>query len=84
MTLVQPPTVAEITVAYINKQRASEQLKVISSEQAFRYLLQGFNAETIALREEFLALYMNRGNQVLGLYKVGVGGQTCVVAVRGW
>lgn len=80
MTLIAPSTVAEISVVYINPQPPSERPQINSSTDAYRYLRQGFTSETIQLREEFLALYMNRGNQVLGLFKVGVGSQTGVVA----
>jgi DNA repair protein RadC len=73
------PAVAEIAVVYRNKQKASERAQINSSTDAHRCLLQGFNPDTIALQESFLALYLNRANQVLGLYKVGVGGITGVV-----
>lgn len=79
MEAVQP-AVAEISIIYRNKQKAADRPQIGSSTDAYKHLLKGFNPDTIALKEEFLALYVNRGNQVLGLYKVGVGGQTGVVA----
>ncbi|RYE27258.1 MAG: hypothetical protein EOP48_34575, partial [Sphingobacteriales bacterium] len=60
------PAVAEITVAYINKQKASERPTINSSSDAHHYLIKGFNHNTIALQEQFVALYLNRANQVLG------------------
>jgi DNA repair protein RadC len=72
--------VSEISVSYHNKQRASERPVVNSSMEAHRILRTGFNPDTIAYQEEFVAAYLNRGNQVLGMYKVGVGGQTGVIA----
>ncbi|RYE56993.1 MAG: DNA repair protein [Sphingobacteriales bacterium] len=74
------PAVAEIAVTYINKQNAKERPVISSSDDAHQYLLKGFNQDTIALKEEFIALYLNRANHVLGLYKVGIGGMTGVVA----
>jgi DNA repair protein RadC len=72
--------VAEITVAYVNKQKSSERPVIITSGDAHRYLMKGFNLDTIAYQEQFVAIYLNRANQVLGLYRVATGGQTGVVA----
>jgi DNA repair protein RadC len=73
------PAVAEITVVYNNRQKASERPQISTSMDAHKCLLQGFNSDTIALQEEFIALYLNRANQVLGLYKVAAGGVTGVL-----
>jgi DNA repair protein RadC len=70
----------EITVAYINKVKASERMTVTNSSDAHAYALRGFDKDTISLQEEFIAIYLNRANQVLGIYKVGKGGITGVVA----
>lgn len=73
-------TVSEITVIYHNKQKAAERSVINSSIDAHKVLLTGFNPDTIAYQEAFVAAYLNRGNQVLGLYRVGIGGITGVVA----
>ncbi|NTS42745.1 JAB domain-containing protein [Flavisolibacter sp. BT320] len=73
------PAVAEITVVYRNKQKAQERQQITSSADAHRLLLSAFNPDTIALQEEFAAMYLNRANQVIGIYRVGVGGVTGVV-----
>jgi len=73
-------TVSEISVVYHNKQKASERPVITTSSDAHKILLGGFNQDTISYREEFIAAYLNRANQVLGLYKVGIGGITGVVA----
>jgi DNA repair protein RadC len=78
MKAVQP-AVAEIAIVYNNRQKASERTQINSSQDAHRCILTGFNPDTISLQEEFVAMYLNRANQVLGLYKVGVGGVTGVV-----
>jgi len=72
--------VSEIKVIYHNKTKASERPVISTSSDAHKILLQGFNQDTIAYQEEFIALYLNRANQVLGMYKVGVGGITGVIA----
>ena len=74
------PAVAEITIVYVNRQKAKERQQINSSADAHQYFLRGFNADTIAVQEEFMAIYLNRANQVLGLYKVGRGGMTGTVA----
>lgn len=74
------PAVAEITVAYLNKQTATKRPQINTSKDAHHYLLNGFNPNTIALQEQFIVAYLNRGNQVLGLYRVAAGGITGVVA----
>lgn len=73
-------TVSEISVIYRNKQKASDRPVINSSMDAHKIMLTGFNPDTISYQEEFVAAYLNRGNQVLGMYKVGVGGQTGVIA----
>jgi DNA repair protein RadC len=73
------PAVAELTIVYNNRQKASERTQINSSQDAHRYILTGFNQAVFGIQEEFVAMYLNRANQVLGLYKVGVGGVTGVV-----
>jgi len=73
------PTVAEISVSYINKQRASERPTISSSSDAHKHLLSGFNPDTISLQEQFVVLYLNRANQVLGIYKVASGGISSLI-----
>jgi DNA repair protein RadC len=72
--------VAEIEVVYVNRQAATDRPHIATSSDAHQYLLKGFNLNTISLKEEFVALYLNRANHVLGIYKVGVGGISGVVA----
>lgn len=72
--------VAEITVSYINKQRAKDRPQIACSNDAHKILMKGFNLETIALQEQFVVAYLNRANQVLGLYRVATGGISGVVS----
>jgi DNA repair protein RadC len=74
------PAAAEVKLVYINKQKASERAVITCSSDAHKEILKGFNPDTIALQEEFVCIYTNRANQVLGIYKVATGGQTGVVA----
>jgi len=72
--------VTEISVAYINKQKASERPKIKSSGDALIYLLDGFEMHTIGLQEQFVVLYVNRSNTVLGVYRNSIGGITGTIA----
>lgn len=68
--------VTEITVAYINKQNATERPAVTGSADAYTLLLEAYNPDTIALQEQFAVLYLNAGNKVLGVYRASTGGIT--------
>jgi len=72
--------VAEIAVRYFNKQKASDRPKVTTSSDAYHILFKKFNPDILHYQEEFLAMYLNRANHVLGIYRVGLGGNSSVTA----
>jgi DNA repair protein RadC len=76
MESIQPEMVTEITVAYLNKQKAAERPIVTVSSDAHKLLLSGYNMDTIGLQEQFVAMYLNVNNRVLGVYRAGAGGIT--------
>lgn len=76
----QTPKVAEISVIYKNKQKHSERPRISSSEDALVYLLEGYDRNTISLQEQFVVLYLNRSNAVLGVYRNAIGGLTGTIA----
>jgi DNA repair protein RadC len=51
-----------------------------SSNAAFDILAKLFPQETMCLQEQFVVLYLNRGNKVLGSYQLSKGGLTGTVA----
>lgn len=71
--------VTEITVSYKTTQKASERPHIEQSSDALQYLLEGYNKETIALQEQFVILYLNQANRILGVYKASTGGITGTV-----
>lgn len=74
-------TVAEITVAYHpRKTTTQEQPPINSSTDAALYLMDGYDRNTMALQEQFVVMYLNRANRVLGIYRSGIGGITGTVA----
>ena len=70
--------ISEITVQY--KPTKANRPKIISSSEALSILRGFFSEDTIELQEQFIAMYLNRANRVIGVYKVSVGGITGTVA----
>ncbi len=80
MELVYPSTVTEITVSYIHQRPLTERPEIISSADAHQILLKGYNQDTLALQEQFLVLFLNQANQLLGLYRLATGGRNGVIS----
>lgn len=86
--IMEPPAdvpvlrVSEIEITYHPVVKPSERLSVTCSadaEKVFRKIWQ----YPLLLRESFYALFLNRGNKVLGYYLVSIGGFTgTVVDIR--
>lgn len=73
--------VAEIQVSY--KPSIAHKPIISSSLDAYLVLKEFFDEKTIGLQEQFVVLYMNRSNRVLGIYPLSKGGITsCIVDVR--
>jgi DNA repair protein RadC len=69
---------SEIKLYY--KPRNASQPKISSAEDAYTQVLRFFDKNTIALQEQFVVLYLNRANLVLGAHQVFTGGLTGTVA----
>lgn len=65
---------------YKHKLTRSERPEITSSGSAVVYLLDGYDLETIGLQEQFVVLYLNRANAILGVYRCSAGGITGTVA----
>ena len=73
--------VAEIKVTY--RPAISAKPIIRSSFDAYQVLKEFFEENTIGLQEQFVVLYMNRSNRILGVFPVSKGGITgCLVDVR--
>lgn len=70
--------ISEITVQY--KPAKANKPKIISSSEALSIIRCFFQEDTIDLQEQFVAMYLNRANRVIGVYKVSMGGITGTVA----
>ena len=80
MEPVKEYIVTEIKVAYNPKRQLADAPKIITSSDAAFYLLHGFNRDTMALTEQFVVMYLNRANKVIGMYHASSGGITGTVA----
>lgn len=73
--------VNEISVSYKPTTVNSQPIK--TSLDAYKIFFDLYPAETIALQERSMALYLNRSNKVIGVYSLAVGGITeTVIDVR--
>lgn len=70
-------TVAEIEVSY--RPSVVEKRIIKSAEDAYTVLLPFFSKATIALKEQFVVMYLNKGNKVIGVYQLSSGGITGTV-----
>jgi DNA repair protein RadC len=81
MEAIQAYTVTEITVAYHPKKTKSSELPMITTSfDAVLHLMEGYNRDTMALQEQFVVMYLNRANKVLGIYRSAIGGLTGTIA----
>lgn len=72
--------VSEIDVIYRSKFDVRDRPKVITSKDAYDIFLKTWDMDKIELLEQFKVLYLNRGNYVLALFQMSVGGITGTVA----
>jgi len=70
--------VAEITISY--KPAVAHKPIILSSLDAYNEVKAFFDNDTIALQEQFVVMYLNKNNRVIGVYKLSQGGITGTVA----
>ena len=80
-TLPKPQgIVPEIKISYHPVVKPSQLVKVTTSKETYRLLLDKWNLDTIDLFEEFKLVVLNRAGRVKGIFTVGTGGYTSVIA----
>lgn len=72
------PNIQEIKLHY-SANTSNEPITIKSSQEAFKAFKNIFDKNTLAIREEFNIIYLNRANKVIGTYKDFKGGITGVV-----
>lgn len=74
--------IAEIKVSY-NPKLGSERTKITTSQDAQSVLISFWDKNVLEYKEEFVAIYLNRANHVLGIYKHSSGTEAaCLVSVK--
>lgn len=71
-------TVSEIRVTY--NPAIGEKPIICSALDAYNEFKKFFDPKTIALQGQFMVMYLNRSNRVLGIYPLSKGGITGTVA----
>lgn len=70
--------VAEIAISY--KPAVTRMPKITCSNDAYEELKEFFDEDLISLQEQFVVMYLNQGNDVLGIQRLSIGGVTGTVA----
>ncbi|TFV93185.1 DNA repair protein [Algoriphagus kandeliae] len=76
---MKPHTLNEIKISYEPNRASFDNLTIKDSKRAYEYLYPLFSEDIISLQEEFIVLYLNRGNKILGYFKGFKGGNASVV-----
>ena len=66
-------TMPEITISYKDNVKASERVKILSSETSYSYL-KPFYAECMEHHEESYVMFLNRANKASGVSLISKGG----------
>jgi DNA repair protein RadC len=69
---------SEIKLYY--KPRKTVAPRITCSADAYKQVLKFYDKNTIALQEQFIILYLNRANMVLGAHQLFTGGLTGTIA----
>lgn len=64
--------ISEIKVFYANKFNTN--IKITNSKQAYDLAMDNWDLDVIEFQEIVKAIYLNRGNKVLGIFEVSKGG----------
>ena len=67
-------TVGEVELSYKPKFKSLH--KIVSSEDAYKYLLPTYKEGTICYKEYFKVLFLNQASQILGYTLISEGGIT--------
>ncbi len=69
---------SEIKLYY--KPKRTDSPRITCSEEGCKHALKFYDQNTIALQEQFIILYLNRANTVLGAHQLFTGGLTGTIA----
>lgn len=72
-------TISEIEIRYNPKIPALQRPRITNSSDAYHQFMQLLDTEKLNIQEEVTVLFLNRGNRIIGGYKLASGGITRVV-----
>ncbi|MFC5271390.1 JAB domain-containing protein [Adhaeribacter terreus] len=72
-------TVQEIRLQYTPDEKRITSPSITDTATAYRILKEHFDQDYISIREEFMVLYLDNANRVLGVFKGFKGGITATV-----
>ena len=72
-------TVSDLKISYYPKMRNSDRVMVHRSGEAYQLFLEKWDMDTIHLVESAYLMLLNRGNRVLGIMPISIGGLTGTV-----
>jgi DNA repair protein RadC len=72
--------ISEITISYRPSRRLLEMPILNSSTSTYKLVRSLFPEDQVTLQEQFIILYLNRSNRIIGCYRHTVGGITGTVA----
>lgn len=76
-------TIREVNLSYWPPKELFKAPKINSSKSAYEYLFNAYSEHSIAVKEEFNVLLLNRANKPIGVYRMSTGGiDSTVVDVR--
>lgn len=64
--------IEEIKISYMP--RLCKDIRLTSSQAVYEFIIENWDLSTIQLYEEFKVIYLNRHNNVLGVYTISRGG----------
>jgi DNA repair protein RadC len=70
----QQTSIAEVSLVYRTKVKASERLQVKCSRDAFQIFMENWDMDSIEHIEEFKLMLMTRSNKILGIASISKGG----------
>lgn len=72
-------SLAELELQYKHRNPPVEKLIIRTSLDAYTHGSRLFNADTIGMQEQFIIIYMNRSNQIIGSLCAFTGGITSTI-----
>lgn len=74
--------IAEVDIIYKNKVSPTLRPTITCTKSAYEVFLKSWDAGKIELQEHFKVMLLNRGNKVLGIFPMSIGGAHATIVDR--